>query len=94
MSDEQEIRLQDMDKDELLSRLEGGLFSLMEGDDRYGELFRVSAALGIKSFVREHMSGYGKDEIVTMFGDGEQVISEFIKHASAKGLLEPAGPES
>jgi len=88
MSDEQEIRLEDMDHEELLGRMEGGLFGLLDSDEEYAELFRVAAALGIKQFVAERMSGKPREDLLELFSDGEQVIHDYIQFAYDKGLLE------
>jgi hypothetical protein len=77
-----------MDDEELLSRMEGGIFALLDGNEQYSELFRVAAAMGIKNFVSERMADYQRDELIALFGDGEQVIHEFIKYAANLGLLE------
>lgn len=93
MSDDQDIRLQDLDDEELLARMEGGMFALLDGNDEYSELFRVAAAIGIKQFVAERLATYQRDQILALFNNGEQVIHEFIQHAAQLGLLEKVDDE-
>lgn len=88
MSDEQDIKLEEMDTEELLGRMEGGLFALLDGEEEYAELFRVAAAIGIKHFVDQRISRYSREDLLGLFGDGEQVISDYIQFAYDLGLLE------
>lgn len=81
-------QLETMDMEELLARFEGGLFSLFTGDEQYADLVRVAAALGIKDFVNQRMQGKDRAELLLLFADGEEVISEFLRYAAEKGLLE------
>jgi hypothetical protein len=88
VSDENEVKLQDLDDEELLARMEGGFFSLLDGNEEYSELFRVAAALGIKQFVAERLKPYDREQLLDLFNDAEQVIHEFIRFAADRGLLE------
>lgn len=87
MSDEI-LDLVTMDKDELLARLEGGLFGLFSSEEQYADLVKIATALGIKDFVNTKLADRPKDELLEMFSDGEAAISEFLHHAADKGLLE------
>ena len=82
------VQLEALDMDELLARLEGGMFSLFTGDEQYADMVKIAAALGLKDFVETRMRGRDRTELLPMFADGEQVISEFLQHAANKGLLE------
>lgn len=85
---EESTQLDTMEMEELLARLEGGLFSLFTGDEQYADLVRVAAALGLKDFVANRMRGRDRAELLLLFADGEKVISEFLRYAADKGLLE------
>lgn len=82
------VNLESLDMEELLARLEGGLFSLFTGEEQYADLVKVAAALGLKDFVANRMDGRDRDDLLAMFADGELVISEFLRYAADKGLLE------
>ncbi len=87
--DMESLELEALDEAELLARMEGGFFSLLQSDEEYGDLFKVAAALGIKDFVRSKMGHLEKGRLLGLFGDGEQVITLFIRHAVERDLLEP-----
>lgn len=80
--------LESLDVEELLPRLEGGLFSLFHGGEQYADLVKIAAALGLKDFVNSRVAGRPKDEVLGLFSDGEQAISEFLDYAADMGLLE------
>lgn len=90
---EENAQLETMDMDELLARLEGGMFSLFTGEEQYADLVRVAAALGLKDFVNNRMQGRDRAELLLLFADGEKVISEFLHYAADKGLLEVEAAE-
>jgi len=85
---EEILDLESLDRDELLARLEGGLYSLFYGEEQYADLVKIAAALGIKDFVNQRLGDVGRDEVVELFSDGEAAISEFLQYAAEKGLLE------
>ncbi|WP_461211190.1 hypothetical protein [Desulfocurvus sp. DL9XJH121] len=87
MTDET-VNLESLDTEELIGRLEGGLYSLFMGDEQYADLVKVAAALGLKDFVANRMQGRDRAEVLLLFADGEQIISEFLGYAADKGLLE------
>ncbi len=89
MEDECQIDL--LSQEELLSRLEGGLFSLFASEEQYVDLIKIAAALGVKNFVEQKMHGYDRAELLQMFSDGEGVISLFLQYAAEKDLLEVDG---
>jgi hypothetical protein len=82
-----------MDAEELLGRMEGGIYALLNSSEDYADLFRVAAALGIKDFVTAKLGHLDRDRLMILFEDGEQVLSLFIRHAVEKGLLEPGDDE-
>ncbi|MBU1002864.1 MAG: hypothetical protein KKE73_10110 [Proteobacteria bacterium] len=92
MSDEI-MDLESLDVDELLPRLEGGLFSLFHSEEQYDDLVKIAAALGLKDFVLSKVAGRPKDEVLNLFSDGEQAITEFLDYAADKGLLERGDDE-
>lgn len=85
---EENVDIQQMDLDELKQRLEGGLYALFSSEEEYADLFKVSAALGLKDFVQNSLGDKDREAFLAMFADGEQAISEFVQYASKKGLLE------
>lgn len=87
--DNDALDLEALDEKELLARMEGGFFSLLQSEQEYGDLFKVAAALGIKDFVHSKMGHLDKGRLLGLFGDGEQVITLFIRHAVERDLLEP-----
>jgi len=78
-----------MDVEELLGRMEGGLYAMLGSGEEYADLFKVAAALGIKDFVTSKLGHLDKGRMLALFEDGEQVLSLFIRHAVEKDLLEP-----
>lgn len=82
-----------LDVDELLGRMEGGLYALLNSSEDYADLFKVAAALGIKDFVTARLGHLDKGRLLALFEDGEQVLSLFIRHAVDKNLLEPEGQD-
>ncbi|WP_028587271.1 hypothetical protein [Desulfocurvus vexinensis] len=89
MTEETAPDLGSLDVDELLGRMEGGIYALLNSSEDYADLFKVAAALGIKDFVTSRLGHLDKDRLMVLFEDGEQVLSLFIRHAVDKNLLEP-----
>ncbi len=80
--------LENLDKQELLEYLVGGVYSILVENEEYQELIPMTAALGIQSFIRERMSGLGKREILDLFLDGEAVLQELVRYGAEKGLVD------
>ncbi|BBD07255.1 hypothetical protein [Desulfovibrio ferrophilus] len=93
MSDEI-MDLASLDMDELLPRLEGGLFALFHSEEHYADLVKIATALGLKDFVTSKVAGRSKEEVLGLFSDGEEAISEFLHYAADKGLLELSEDET
>ncbi|MCK9241553.1 hypothetical protein [Desulfocurvus sp.] len=93
MTEDTVIDLGSLDAEELLGRMEGGLYALLSSSEDYADLFKVAAALGIKDFVTARLGHLDKGRLLALFEDGEQALSLFIRHAVEKGLLEPDDEE-
>jgi hypothetical protein len=88
MHDEETTKpIAEMDKQELLENLFGGLFSLL-AEEEYEEIAEVVFALGLKRFLDERVAALPEDEIRAMFEDGEKVIEGILAFATDEGLCE------
>ncbi|NJB69397.1 hypothetical protein GGQ74_003099 [Desulfobaculum xiamenense] len=88
MVTEESLPLEEMNKEELLEQLEGGLYALLTETEEYEQLVQMAVALGIKDFVNNVYGGSSANEIIEVFSDGEQALGKFVAFAGSKGLID------
>lgn len=93
MGTEQGLPLEELDKDQLLEQLEGGLYSLITENPKYEQLAQMAIALGIKDFVRNTYSDAAADDIADVFADGETALVRFVSFVGERGLLDLDGDD-
>ncbi len=87
MTDEY-ARLRALNRKELFSVFEAGLFELATAGKSMPDLVEMATALGIKFFVETKLAGLKNENIIDLFLDSEQALLTFIDFAEEKGLLE------
>lgn len=84
----EEKALADMDREELLESLYGGLYTLLVEDEEYEDLGQVVFAIGLKHYLDQKVAALPEDEIRALFENAESLVQGLLQFASDKGVLE------
>lgn len=84
----EEKALTEMNREELLEALYGGLYTVLVEDEEYEDLGQVVFAIGLKHYIESKLEGLSDEDIRGMFDNAEALMQGILEFASEKGVLE------